>query len=602
MKSLWRLLGLFRPYSGWMLLGILVSLVTLLANVALMAMSGWFISAMALAGAAGVSMNYFTPAAVIRACAILRTGGRYGERLLTHEATFRLLAQLRGWFYTHLEPLAPARLQHYRGGDLLSRIRVDIDTLDHLYLRILLPVAVAIPALLVFMLFLYRYSPRLLLIELFFLLLVGFVVPWLVLRAGRQPGQQKVKLSAEMRATAVDTVQGLGELLVYGAAERQAAELDRLSQSLVVAQQRLSHLSGLSLGAVGLCANLAMWLMVVTLVPWVNAGTTPPADLAMLALFTLASFEAVAPLPLAFQSLGETLAAAGRIFAIVDTVPAVSDTGQSDVTPDRFDIRFGGVEFRYADETPLVLRGIDLQIAAGSKVAVVGATGSGKSSLVNLLLRFWLASAGSITLGGQAIEQYPVERLRGQFAVVPQQPHLFHTTIRQNLLLARPDATDEELAEACRQAQLDDFIQELPEGFDTIVGETGLRLSGGQARRIAIARALLKDAPILILDEPTEGIDVAAGARLMQTLFATLGERTLLMISHSMTGLEQMDAIIVMESGCIIEQGTLSQLLAQGGRFAQLYASSRTIDATLNRGELDSPQAETVAAGESQNS
>lgn len=595
MKLLWRLLGLFRPYAGWMLLGILVSLATLLANVALMAMSGWFISAMALAGVAGVSMNYFTPAAVIRACAIIRTGGRYGERLLTHEATFRLLARLRSWFYTHLEPLAPARLQHYRGGDLLSRIRADIDTLDHLYLRILLPVAVAIPALLIFLLFLYQYSPRLLLIELLFLLLAGFFVPWLVLRAGREPGRQKVKLGAEMRATAVDTVQGLGELLVYGAAERQAAELNRLSRSLADSQQRLSHLSGFSQGAVGLCANLAMWLMVLTLIPWVNAGSTPPADLAMLALFTLASFEAVAPLPLAFQSLGETLAAAGRIFAIVDTVPAVRDDGQPELSPGGFDIQFSGVEFRYAADAPPVLRGIDLQVAPGRKVAVVGATGSGKSSLVNLLLRFWPASAGSITLGGQPIERYPLERLRAQFAVVPQQPHLFHTTIRENLLLARPDATDAELAEACRRAQLDSFIEELPEGFDTIVGETGLRLSGGQARRIAIARALLKEAPVLILDEPTEGIDVAAGARLMQTLFATLGERSLLMISHSLTGLERMDEILVVEGGAIIERGTLSQLLARDGRFAQLYASSRILDATLEPESFPPGRPETAA-------
>lgn len=593
MKPLWRLLGLFRPYAGWMLLGILVSLATLLANVALMAMSGWFISAMALAGVAGVSMNYFTPAAVIRACAILRTGGRYGERLLTHEATFRLLAQLRSWFYTHLEPLAPARLQHYRGGDLLSRIRADIDTLDHLYLRILLPVAVAIPAMLVFLLFLYQYSPRLMLVELFFLLLAGFVVPWLVMVAGRQPGREKVRLSAEMRATAVDTVQGLGELLVYGAAERQAQELNRLSQSLAASQQRLSHLSGLSQGAVGLCANLALWLMVVIAIPWVDGESMPPADLAMLALFTLASFEAVAPLPMAFQSLGETLAAAGRIFAIVDTSPAVQDSGQSGLVPDGFDIAFDGVALRFSRDADPVLREIDLQIAAGRKVAVVGATGSGKSSLINLLLRFWPASAGTITLGGHAIEAYSLEGLRSQFAVVPQQPHLFHTTIRQNLLLARPDATEDELVAACRQAQLYDFIQQLPEGFDTIAGETGLKLSGGQARRIAIARALLKDAPVLIMDEPTEGIDVAAGARLMETLCATRDGRTLLMISHSMTGLELMDQIIVMESGRIIEQGTLSELRARGGRFAQLYASSRTMDVALSQqpdGAATTPQ------------
>ncbi|MCG8427558.1 MAG: thiol reductant ABC exporter subunit CydC, partial [Chromatiales bacterium] len=285
MKDLLRLLKLFRPYIGWMLLGILASLLTLLANVGLMAMSGWFISAMAAAGVAGVTMNYFTPAAIIRACAIVRTTGRYGERLLTHEATFRLLAHLRSWFYAHLEPLAPARLQHYHSGDLLSRIRADIDTLDNLYLRILAPVSVAIPAAVIFVLFLYLHHPLLALIELTFFLLAGFLVPWLVMHAGKQPGQRSVELTAEMRASAVDTAQGLGELLVYGAAARQAAHINQLSRELVVSQQRLSHLTGLSQGAVSFCANVAMWLMVLTLIPKVAAGTTPPADLAMLALF-----------------------------------------------------------------------------------------------------------------------------------------------------------------------------------------------------------------------------------------------------------------------------------------------------------------------------
>ncbi|MCG8426138.1 MAG: ATP-binding cassette domain-containing protein, partial [Chromatiales bacterium] len=334
----------------------------------------------------------------------------------------------------------------------------------------------------------------------------------------------------------------------------------------------------LSQGAVSFCANVAMWLMVLTLIPKVAAGTTPPADLAMLALFTLASFEAVVPLPLAFQSLGETLAAAGRLFSIVDTKPTVAEPETPATEPTGFDISFSNVSFHYHRENALVLKEINLQLPMGRKIAVVGATGSGKSSLINLMLRFWNPSAGTISLGERPIETYSSEQLRSQFAVVPQHPHLFHTTIRENLLLAKPDATAVELEEACQSAQLHEFIQALPDGYDTIVGETGLKLSGGQAKRIAIARALLKSAPILILDEPTEGIDAATEQALMNAVYDTMASRTLLLISHRMTGLEMMDEIIVMEKGEIIERGSLKQLLSAQSRFSQLYALSRTID------------------------
>lgn len=551
MKDLARLLGPFRPYAGRMALGVLLALITLLASVTLMAVSGWFIAAMAIAGAAGVTMNYFTPAALIRACAIARTLGRYGERLITHEATLRLLAGLRVWFYRGIEPLAPARLQGHHSGDLLSRIRADIDTLDGLYLRLLVPTLTAVLASLLFIVFMLRYDARLALILLVFLVLGGVGVPWLARALGDRPGRRAVGLRAELRAAVVDGVQGLAELQAYGVAHAQAARVRALSQSLAAEQHRLSRLSGMSQGALGLTANLALWFSVWTAIPLVQEEAIAPPDLAMLALFTLAAFESVAPLPAAFQSLGEVRAAARRIFELLDTAPPVTEPLVPAPPPQAFGIAFEGVGFTYPGADRPALKAVDLVCPEGVKVAILGPTGSGKSTLVNLLLRFWTPDRGRITLGGVAIDALDGEAVRRRVALVSQHTQLFTGTIRENLLLARPGADRVELDQACRAAELYDFIAAQPEGYETQVGEAGVALSGGQARRLAIARALLKDAPILVLDEPTEGLDGPTARALMETLGTLMSGRTVLLITHRPEGLGWMDTLWVLCDGAL---------------------------------------------------
>ena len=573
MNDLLRLLRLFRPYLAWLLLGILLSFITLLANVALMALSGWFISAMAVAGAAGASMNYFTPAALIRAAAITRTAGRYAERLVTHEATFRLLAELRVWFYRRLEPLAPAGLEAYRSGDLLSRIRADIDTLDNVYLRLLVPASVALLAFLVFTGVLWWIHLRLALVEGLLLLVAGVAVPWLVNRLGYRAGRRKVEVSAHMRAALVTDMQGMGELLVYGAAEGHAARLQMLNRELAQRQQTLSHLNGLSQGALGLCANLAMWAIVVLAVPMVSSHLLAPQYLALLALFALASFEAVSSLPLAMQTLGESLAAARRIFSLADSLPAVTEPDEPLAIPERFAYRFRHVNFRYRPDSPEVLHDISLQLLPGCKVAVVGATGCGKSTLTSLLLRFREPTGGSILLNERSLQSYSGETLREHIAALTQQTHLFNTTIRDNLLLARPDADQSAIEQACKTALIHDFIVAQPEGYDTVTGETGVRLSGGQARRVAIARALLKNAPLLILDEPTEGIDPETARQLMANIMAWLEDRGqgLLLITHQLQGLERMDEILVMTQGRVVESDNHRNLMDARGHYWRSY-------------------------------
>jgi len=572
MRTVLRLGRLIGPYWKWMLLGVLVSFITLVANVGLMTLSGWFIAAMALAGLAGVSMNYFSPAATIRAFAIVRTVGRYAERLVTHEATFRILARLRVWFYEHLEPLAPARLQTFRSGDLLSRIRADIDTLDNLYLRILVPVTVGALGLAAAGIFLWRYDPRLALANLALLLAAGVAVPWLVTRLGREPGETQVRAGAELRAAAVDGLQGLAELTVFGAAEAHAERLDGVSRELTAAQSRMSRLSGLSQAALGLCANLAMWLVALIAIPLVGSGALQPPELAMLVLFALASFEAVMPLPQAFQMLGQTLAAARRIFEIVDARPQVAEPGEPAPYPAGYGLELTGVEMRYEPDAPPALSGLDLALPPGRRVAVVGATGSGKSTLVNLLLRFWDYQAGSIRFGGHDLRAYPGEALRRHFAVVSQGTHLFTTTLRENLRVADPEASDGAMEAALETAQLLEFVRTRAEGLDTWVGEAGLTLSGGQARRVAIARALLKDAPVLLLDEPTEGLDAPTEQALMEALYRLMEGRSVLLITHRLVGLERMDEILVLDRGRVVERGTHAGLLAAGGVYAGMHA------------------------------
>ena len=566
MTDLLRLLRLFRPYASWLIGGIALSTTVVLANVGLLALAGWFIAAMAIAGLGGPGVEYFAPAAGIRALAILRTGGRYGERLVTHEATFRLLARLRSWFYEHLEPLAPARLQHYRGGDLLSRIRSDIDSLDNLYLRVIAPTVAALISVVAMVAFLTMFSRPVALADCAGLVLAGIALPLLAQRLGRAPGRRAVALRSDLRTAVSDTVRGLGELAASRADARQRVLVTRLGTDLVAAGRRQAVLGATGSALSGLGAHLTMWVALILAIPLVAAKALPAPDLAMIALFVLASFEAVAALPLAFGTLGETLAAARRIFAIVDAAPAVAEPAVPAGAPTRFDLRVDRLRMRYADDAPWALDGIDLVVPEGGSLGIVGPSGSGKTSLLNVLLRFWDFQEGDVAIGGVSLRDLGGESVRGFCTVVAQGTHLFNISVRANLLLARPGAGEGELLHALREAALLNEILAMPGGLDTIVGETGTRLSGGQARRLAIARAFLKDAPILLLDEPTEGLDPGSKHLVLSSLATLMHGRTTLLITHDPHVLRLVDAVIALSGGRKADSSTSGGGASSRGR------------------------------------
>ena len=555
MNDLKRILGLARPYWRWMLLASFISTAATLANIGLMATSGWFITAMGLAGVTGAAINYFTPAALIRAFAIVRTGGRYLERLVSHEATLRIIAGLRSWLYRHFEPLAPAGLQHIHSGDVLARMGADIDRLENTFLRLFVPASVAAVTVLVISGVAMFYLPAYGLVLFALLAFAGIGLPLLAQRFAQPVGASLTDKSSDMSVLLVDSLEGLAELKSYGMADAQRARIADLSEALIADETRLAGIAATTRSGIGIVANFGLWSALVIAGTAVAAGTFYAADMAMLALLGLAVFEALSPIPDSLESLSSTLASARRIFALADTEPNPAEPAAPEVLPAGSDLVFSGVSLTYAGAPVPALSDIDLTLTPGRHIGIVGPSGSGKSSLVGLALKFWAPDAGTITLGGVPLGALEGEDVRSRFAVVPQHSHLFAASIASNLRRAAPKASDAELEAVCKLAQIDDFIRAQPDGYATEVGSRGLKLSGGQARRLAVAQALLKAAPILVLDEPGEGIDLETEKQLLDAVLAARADAAILYITHRRQALEQMDEIIVVEAGRIVRRG-----------------------------------------------
>ncbi len=535
-RRTWRpFVRLFARYWRWMLLGMLLGLLSLVSAVGLLALAGWFLSAAALAGlvpASAYLFNVFYPSVGVRVFAIARTLARYAERIVSHDATFRILEGLRCWFYERLEPLAPGALAGYRSGDLLNRAVADIDALDNLYLRVLSPSVVAVALAGLLTAFLWRFDAGIALWALGCLLAAGFAVPWAAGRAGADTGRRLAAATSDLRVGVIDTITGLADLLVCGAQDRWLAKVKRADDRQLQAQRRMSHLRGVSAGVTLGLSGLAMLAVLYRGVGLAQAGSLGGPELALVVLAAMAAFEAVTPLAAAYQYLSHTRTAARRLVEIVETPPAVRFSQEQAGLPRGFDIRFEGVSFRYPGRREAVLKEFDFTVASGEHVAVLGETGCGKSTLINLLVRFWDPQKGRILVGGRDLRSFAERDLRRMLSVAPQQVHLFNGTLRDNLLVARPAAGPEEITQALAAAQLTQFVARLPRGLDTWIGESGRLLSGGEARRLAAARLVLHDGPVWLLDEPTEGLDRVTERRMTRALLDRAAGKTVIWITH----------------------------------------------------------------------
>ena len=529
-----------------------------------MAMSAYLISrAAVVSSVAELSLAI----AGVRLFALSRAALRYVERYLTHLTTFRILTRLRVWFYSALEPLAPARLQRYRSGDLLTRVVADIETLEDFYVRVVTPPIVAALVTALACAILGAFDVWLAVALLLFLALTGVALPLVTQWLGREPSDALIATRAELNARMVDQIQGAEDLLAFGQEETYQMRAMELGDQLNQSQERLAVIRGLSVALGGLLASLAGLTILWLAIPLVTDGQIGGVYLALLPLTAIASFEAVQPLSLALQNLEASQAAARRLFELIDTEPAVADGLASSPHPNDYSLIARNLTFTYAADEPPALEDISFSVPAGGCLAIIGPSGAGKSTLAQLFLRFWDYQQGEIVLGGHDLRSYNDDDVRAFLSVIEQDTYIFNGTIRDNLLLANGDASDEEIETAARQAQLHAFIETLPQGYNTLVGENGARLSGGERQRIAIARAILKDAPIWLLDEPTAHLDATTAREIMEALRALTATRTTLILAHDLRGLDFAGHVLQLNAGRLRENQASSGAGAQmGGR------------------------------------
>ncbi|HIF9370361.1 TPA: heme ABC transporter ATP-binding protein/permease CydC [Photobacterium damselae] len=569
MRDLIPYLKMYRKHWFGLTLGMILGLATILAAISLLTLSGWFIAASAVAGLtiARETFNYMLPGAGVRGFSMARTAGRWGERVVSHNATFKLLADLRIFFFRKLTPLIPGRQTNLRDADLLNRLVADVDAMDHVYLRLVSPLIVGVLSLIAVTVFLSWFDLTIGLTLGAILLALMLLLPVIFYRLGKRNGEALTYSKANYRITLLDWIQGQAELLLFNAEERYRVQAESEQQSLLTAQRKMANLTGVA-NAILMAAT--GWTLV--LITWIAAdgvgGNPPDPFVAMVAFATMASFELMMPVAGAFQYLGQTLTSARRLNEIIEAKPDTPFDPNGYQAKAQGNIAIENISYTYYGSEQPVLKQVNLSLKQGEKLAILGRTGCGKSTLLQLLTRNWDPQQGQISLDGIPLPQWQEGALRNAMTVVSQRVDVFNGSLRENLLLAKPQASDAECMQALEQVGLTTLLD--GQGLDTWLGEGGRQISGGERRRLGIARALLHDAPILLMDEPTEGLDRRTEQQILELLLEHAKDKTVIFITHRLIGLDEMDQICLMDEGRIIEHGKHQQLLAQKGRYAEL--------------------------------
>ncbi|HIF9538958.1 TPA: heme ABC transporter ATP-binding protein/permease CydC [Photobacterium damselae] len=569
MRDLIPYLKMYRKHWFGLTLGMILGLATILAAISLLTLSGWFIAASAVAGLtiARETFNYMLPGAGVRGFSMARTAGRWGERVVSHNATFKLLADLRIFFFRKLTPLIPGRQTNLRDADLLNRLVADVDAMDHVYLRLVSPLIVGVLSLVAVTVFLSWFDLTIGLTLGAILLALMLLLPAIFYRLGKRNGEALTYSKANYRITLLDWIQGQAELLLFNAEEHYRVQAESEQQSLLTAQRKMANLTGVA-NAILMAAT--GWTLV--LITWIAAdgvgGNPPDPFVAMVAFATMASFELMMPVAGAFQYLGQTLTSARRLNEIIEAKPDTPFDPNGYQAKAQGNIAIENISYTYYGSEQPVLKQVNLSLKQGEKLAILGRTGCGKSTLLQLLTRNWDPQQGQISLDGIPLPQWQEGALRNAMTVVSQRVDVFNGSLRENLLLAKPQASDAECVQALEQVGLTTLLD--GQGLDTWLGEGGRQISGGERRRLGIARALLHDAPILLMDEPTEGLDRRTEQQILELLLEHAKDKTVIFITHRLIGLDEMDQICLMDEGRIIEHGKHQQLLAQKGRYAEL--------------------------------
>ncbi|PJG86300.1 heme ABC transporter ATP-binding protein/permease CydC [Conservatibacter flavescens] len=567
MRALLPFLTLFKHAKFHLILGIVLMLAGMIASIGLMTLSGWFLAATAIAGI-GTLFNYFYPSASVRGLAIGRTAARYVEKIVTHDATFRVLAKLRVQIFSRIIPLSPGVLNQYRNSDLLNRLVADVDTLDSLYLRLVAPFITALSIIVIMTIGLSFVNVGLALFIGISLLVLLSVIPTLFYQLGKRFGAQLTQARSLYRVQFVEFIQAQAELLLFNAQNQAQKKLEHIEAQWQNYQQKEANLSGLSTALLvffnGLLVVAVLWF-----VSEADLGTGL-YKAAMIALFTfcaLASFEMLMPIGAAFLHIGQVIASAERVSEITQQTPMVKFTGTQELFLNSQPlIQAENITFQYPNRSDLALNQLNLTIFSGQKTAILGKTGSGKSTLLQLLVRNYDALQGQLLLAGKSIEHYTECSLRKNICFLTQRVHVFSDTLRNNLQIANENTIDDQRMQyIVEQVGLGKLLQD--QGLDLWLGDGGRPLSGGEQRRLGLARILLNDAPILLLDEPTEGLDRETERHILNLILQHAQNKTLIMVTHRLTALAQFDLLCVMDNAKLIEQGSYSELLNQESGF-----------------------------------